>query len=105
MRGDTYVTPALDLPGRASDQEDRQRVMVVFVAVAQSAAVQNERVIKKRSIAIRCLLQFVEEVGQAVHVIMVENRELVHVLAVVRVVRRVMEPIPDTALRIDRTAC
>src|SRR5438132_8244315 len=46
------MTAALVIAGRASDDEIRQREMVVLVAVAHVAAVEDERVIEERAVAV-----------------------------------------------------
>jgi hypothetical protein len=61
MRGRLQVSAAFDLARRASDQQNRQRVVIVLIAVAQSAAVKNEGVIKQVSVAVWCFLQLVEK--------------------------------------------
>ena len=95
---------ALQLPGRAAREDDRQRAEVVLVAVAQRAAVEDQRVIEQRAVAVRRRLQLLEEVGELRHVVGVQLRELIHVAAVVRVMRQVVERIADARLREDGVA-
>src|SRR5688500_20361172 len=46
------VASALQLSGRAAREHDRQRAEVVLVAVAQRAAIEHQRVIELRPIAV-----------------------------------------------------
>src|SRR5581483_12356275 len=50
--GVTQMLPALELAAASAEQGGRQRELIVAVAVAHVAAVQNDRVIQQRSIAI-----------------------------------------------------
>src|SRR5262249_47863052 len=88
----------------AADQKDRQRVVIVFVSIAERAAEQNQRVVEKRAVAIRSLFELVEEVGERADVIPVQHGELIHVLPVVRVMRCIMETVADAALRVNGSA-
>src|SRR5215475_2425620 len=78
--------------------------MVVLVAVAERAAIENKRMIQQSSVAVRSLLQLVEEIGESVHVVFIQDRELIYVLTIVRVMGRVVETIANAALRIDGSA-
>ena len=102
--GNTRWRPPLSCPDGAAGEHDRQRAEVVLVAVAQRAAVQHERVIEQRAVAVRRLLQLVDEVGELRHVVRVQLREAIHVAAIVRVVRQVVERIADGRLREDGRA-
>src|SRR5688500_197302 len=79
------VAVTLQPSRRAADEHDRQRVVVVLVAVAQAAAVQHHRVVEQVAVAVGRRLQPLEEVGEHLHVVAVDDRELIHVLAIVRV--------------------
>ena len=67
------MTAALQLTRSAAGQEDRQRIVIVLVAVAQGAAIENQRMIEQRAVAVGRRLQLFEEVGQDIHVVAVEN--------------------------------
>ena len=102
--GNCRWRPPFSCPGRAAGEHDRQRAEVVLVAVAQRAAVEHQRVIQQRAVAVRRLLQLLDEVGELRHVVGVQQREAIHVAAVVRVVRQVVERIADAGLREDGAA-
>ena len=104
VRRVAQVAAALQLARRAAGEDDRQRIEVVLVAVAQAAAVEHHRVIEQRAVAVGRRLQLLEEVAEHLHVIAVDHGELVHVLALVRVVRRVVEALAHAARRVDRVA-
>jgi hypothetical protein len=74
--------------------------VIVLVAVAHAAAVKDERVIEQRAVAVGRRLQLVEEVGQHLHVIAVDDREAIHLRARVGVMRRDVEALAHAALRI-----
>src|SRR5687767_8416739 len=54
------VTPALHPARRAADDEVRQREVIVGVAVAHVAAVEQHGVVEDRAVAVRYVLQLLE---------------------------------------------
>ena len=60
-----WLAPARQLPGRAAGQHNRQRAEIVLVAVAERAAIQHQRVIEQRAVAVGRRLQLLEEVREA----------------------------------------
>ena len=76
--------------------------MVVLISVGHTAAIENHRVIEQTSVSIRRGLEFVEEVGQRLDVISIDFRKVVHVGAVIRVMRASVETISNAAERICR---
>jgi hypothetical protein len=65
---------ASELSRRSAGDEDRQRIVIVLVAVAHAAAVEHDRVIQQVAIAIRRRAQLFEEVPEHLHVITVDER-------------------------------
>ena len=45
--GVLHVTAALELAGRATGEDHRQRIVIVLVAVAHAAAVEHHRMIEQ----------------------------------------------------------
>ena len=98
------VAVALKRAAGAPGQHDRQRIMVVRVAVAHAAAVEDQRVIQQRAVAVRQLCELVEEVREQARVIAVQHREARLVVLVVGMMREDVEGIADAALRIHGIA-
>ena len=68
--------PPLSLPFSSADQHVRHVVVQVLVGVAHVAAVENQRMIEQRAVAVLGLRQLVDKVRQHLHVILVDLREL-----------------------------
>src|SRR5262249_21773625 len=98
------VTPAFDLPGGASDEQNRERIMIVLVSIAQCAAVKNQGMIQKIAVAVRRLFELVEKVSEGADVVSIQHSELVHVLSVVGMMRSVVETFTNSALRVNGSA-
>ena len=75
----------------AADQDVRHVVVHVLVRVAHVAAVQQQRMIEQRAVAIVGVSQFVDEVRQHLHVILVDLRQLLDRIRIFAVVRAAME--------------
>src|SRR5688572_8590116 len=58
------VPSPLQLSRRGAGQHDRQRTEVVLVTVTEGAAVEHQRVIEQRAVAVRRLLQPKDEIGE-----------------------------------------
>ena len=89
--GSSTCWPPLSAPLRAADQDVRQRIVVVPVAVAHVRAVHEQRVIEQRAVAVGRRRELLDEVREALHVIRLDPHELVDALLVVRVVRQRVE--------------
>ena len=76
------VPAALELSGATAQQDDRQTVDVVHVAVAHPAAVEERQVIEQRAVAVRRRLQLFQVVGEQSRVKALQLGELVEVLRV-----------------------
>src|SRR5262245_33545355 len=94
----------LERSGRASEKNDGERIVVVLVPVAHAASIENHRMVEERAIAIGCRRELVDEIGEHRYVILVDQREIVHVRFRVRVVRSAMEGAAVAALRVSRRA-
>ena len=98
---------ALELPRRSADQNVRHVVMQVLVRIAHVGAVEDQRMIQQRAVAIRSVLQLVDEIRQALHVILVELRIARDVLRILGVMRSAVEAgaarrSPDRSATSDR---
>ena len=81
------VTAALDPAGAAAGDDNRQIDVVVHVRIAHAAAVQNQRVIQQRPLAIRRRVETLQELAEQLHVVGVDpgvGRDPVGVVGVVR---------------------
>src|SRR5579875_3131733 len=89
---------ALDAAALAR-QKHRYTLVIVNVGVAQRAAIHHNRVIEQVSVAVRRILELLEEVRNQTHVIAVQARELLHLGRRFAVMRAGMERRFDSALR------
>ena len=62
------VTISLVLPCAAADEQRRQVLVIVLVAVGHAAAVQEQRVIQQVPVAVWCRLQLVQELCEEIEV-------------------------------------
>ena len=62
-------------PGFAGDQH-RKVAVIVAIAIAQAAAIHDERVIEQRAVAIRRGLETAKKIGQLLHVINIDARDV-----------------------------
>ena len=60
---------ALDLAAAAADERHRQREVIVRVAVAHVAAVDEQRVVEHRAVAVRRVLELLHEPRERARVI------------------------------------
>ena len=58
------MTSALHAPCCAADDEVRQREVIVRVAVAHVAAVEQHRVVEQRAVAVGRVLQLLQELAE-----------------------------------------
>ncbi len=80
LLGKARWRPPFELSGRSADQDVRHVVVQVLVGVAHVGPVEDQRVVEQSAVAIGRLLQLVDEVGQALHVILVDVRIVLDVL-------------------------
>ena len=107
LKGDRHIKMkaiALQPAGGAADQQDRQVVVRVQVAVAHAAAVEEHRVIEQVAVAVRGRLQLLEEDREQVEVVHVDLGFLRDLLGDVVVVRHRVMAVGDADLRIA-SAC
>ncbi len=67
---------AFQLPIRAAGQENRHALMVMNIAVAHGAAIQNHRMIQEIAVTIRRVLQLLKKVRKQADMVAVEFCEL-----------------------------
>lgn len=77
--GQFDVSSAFERPGSSSHQQHRQWRVIVLVAVAHTAAVQDEGMVEKASIAIRCRFQLFQKVSEDAVMVRIELGKPVHV--------------------------
>src|SRR6185503_1412881 len=94
------VVAALEAPARVAGEQHRQIQMVVHVAVAHAAAVDEQRVLEQVAVAVGRVLQPLQELGEQAHVVRVDLRFLLHLLRVVVVVRDRVMTVGDADLRV-----
>ena len=97
--------PVLIVPPPLPDQQDRQVVVVVAVAVADAAAVDDHAVVEQRAVAFLDRLQLAEQVGELLDVEAVDLLDLRLLLRVVAVVRQVVVAFGDADERVGRGCC
>ena len=104
MRRHYDMAIALQPAGCAARDDDGQGIVIVLIAVAHAAAVEDHGMIEQRAVAVCGRTQFLDEVRQQAGVVAVDQGELIHVRAVIRMMRRHMEPVAHAALRINGAA-
>ena len=72
-----HVTSALDGARSASDHDCRQWTVSVAVAVAESRAVQDDRVVEQRSFGVGRRPQFLEKCGEERRVMGLDRKSVV----------------------------
>src|SRR5215831_12172214 len=72
-------------------EEYRHSLVVVQIRIAQRRAIENQSMVEQRTVGLRCLLQFVEEVRKHADMVLVDRRELGDPLLVFIVVRGAMK--------------
>src|ERR1043166_8676638 len=77
----------LDAPVRRAHHEVREREVIVRVAVAHVAAVQDHRVVEQRAVAVGRVLQPIEEMLEEPDVVGLDLHVLFHLLGAVLMVR------------------
>jgi len=87
------VAAALHFSAGSAGHEDRKRGVIVQVAVAHGAAVQNQGMIQQRSVAVLNVLHLVQQVGNQADVIGVDLGQLFEFLGIVLVMRSGVERI------------
>ena len=98
------MPPALQRPGAAAGDQDRQIRVKVLIPVADAAAVQNHGVVEQRAIPVRSGLQLLQEVREELYVKRVDLGEERQLLGVVSMVRQAMVRIGDAELGIGPRA-
>ena len=98
--GRLQMQAALQRAAGAAGHEERHPLVVVQVGVAHRRSVDQQRVVQQRAVAVRRVLQLLEQVRHQADVIGVERREVEDLLLLAAVVRRVVERALEAALRI-----
>jgi len=73
-RGGSFLNTIWRPPGSAAAQQNRQRAVVVDVAVADSAAVEEHRMVEQRPVAVLRVVKFAQKISDLLHVIRVDFR-------------------------------
>ena len=68
FRGIDDVASGLDAACSVTGQDHRQMIVLMAVAVAQAAAVDDHGMIEQRAVAVFCGFQFAQEIGELLHV-------------------------------------
>ena len=98
------MTAPLQFARSPADNKQWKRFMVVLIAVAHRAAVQQDGMIEQVTVAIRRGLQLIEQIGEDADVVAIQNGKAVHVFTLVRMVRQRVERIANGAVGISGTA-
>ena len=98
------VLAALQLAAAAADHDVRQRVVIVRVAVAHVAAVEQHRVIQQRAVAVLRRVELRQELAEQADVERLNARQHLELLGLVLVVRDRMVPFGDADLRVGAVA-
>ena len=93
-------TPPGDRAAGAAGHEERHPLVVVQVGVAHRRSVDQQRAVEQRAVAVRRVLQLLQQVRHQADVIRVQRREVEDLLLLAAVVRRVVEGALEAALRI-----
>ena len=98
------VPAALQLARAAAQHGSRQFVVRVDVGVAQAAAVENQAVIQQVAVAIRRVLQLLQEVGERLHQVRVDLGDVGDLHRIVLVMRDGVVPVGDADLAVRPVA-
>ena len=90
---------AFQLSVGAADQDVRHVVVLVLVRVAHVGAVQNQRVIQQRAVAVRNRPQLLAKYAERRHVIAVESRVSLDLRRIVLMMRSAVEADAGAAVR------
>src|SRR5580658_7673102 len=85
------MAPAFELPVQSAYQHMRHVEVDMLIGVSHVAAIENQRMIQQRAVAVGCLCHAVDEVGEHLDVILVDLRELLDFLRIFAVMRSAME--------------
>ena len=83
--------PPFSCAAGVAGEEQRAALVVVHVRVAHRRAVDDQRVVEQVAVAVRRVLQLLEEVRQQADVVLVDLRELDDAILALAVVRRGVE--------------
>ena len=90
------MPPRLEHPAAATGDEDREIVVVVAVAVADAAAVDDHAAVEERAIPFARPIELLEEIGKLLDVEAVDLLDLRLLRGVLAVMGEVMVPFGDT---------
>src|SRR5262249_2288666 len=86
----------LHLAVAATDNDVRNWIVVVLVAIAHIRSIKEDRMVKDRAVAIWYFCQLLQERSEAVHMPRLNLHQLVNSLEIVGMVRNGMERIRNT---------
>ena len=98
------VPAAVQAAVAAADDDIRQRVMIVSVAVAHVAAIEKDRVIEKRAVAVFVRVELADEIGEQPDVVCLDLGEPLELVGAILVVRHRVMAFGDTNLRVGSVA-
>ena len=99
--GRLQVDAALDRAVGPPGHEERHPLVVVQVRVAHRRAVDQQRPVEQRAVAVRGVLQRFEQIRHQPDVIRVQHREVANLVFLAAVMRRVVKRPFEAALGID----
>ena len=99
--GRLHVQIALEVAVGAAGQEQRAALVIVDVRVAHWRAVDDEAPVEQVAVAIRRVLQLLEEIRHQADVVLVDLRELRDAVLAIAVMRGRMERRVHAAQRVD----
>ena len=76
--GQIDLPAALELAGAAADEDVRQRIIGVHVAVGHVGAVEQHRVVEQRAFAVGCFRQLRDELREPLQVIALDFDQLLY---------------------------
>src|ERR1700688_462554 len=88
----------------SSCHNDGQGIVIVLVAVAHAAAVEDQRVFLQIAVTIGCSAKLFEEIRQQARMVTVDECKLIHAGAVIGVVGGHMETVSHATLRVNCAA-
>ncbi len=95
------VQAALERAAGLAGEEQRAALVIVDVRVAHRRSVDHQRVVEQVAVAVRRVLQLLQEIRQHADVVAVDLREVEDAILAIAVVRRRVEAGVDAAVRVD----
>src|SRR5262245_10665588 len=90
------MPPCRERTAAPACHQNRQIVMGMAVAILDATPVDDHALIEERAVPFASILQFLEEIGELLHVEVVDPRDLLLLLVVVLVMGKVVMTIADS---------